>query len=55
MGIRTITNEVESVTKFLQDFWTYRDKDKQVALDKLTRILAGLKRLNSRNGTTQER
>jgi len=55
MGIRTIANEVESVTKFLQDFWTYKDKDKQIAVDKLTRILAGLKKLHGRQGEIEER
>ena len=46
LNLSTITNEVELLTKFVEDYWTGTDNEKQLALAKLKRILNSLKRID---------
>ena len=52
LNIKTITDDVEGVAKFVKDFWNSTNREKQIALDRLTRILRELKSLNNASRTT---
>jgi hypothetical protein len=45
LNVETVTNEIELVTKFVKDYWNTTGNEKQLALEKLTRIVNDLKRI----------
>lgn len=55
LTLGTITNEIELITKFVADYWNTTDKEKQLALGKLTRIVNRLKKIRFPDFTAIER